>query len=136
MARGAYRELVLRMDVDQVAEKVARALEAAGFTRVERQHIPDGISLRAVWGSKLKAFLLSLVPFGKYLRAGKRLGAEVEVVKRGRDALLRLLVVPYMELFDRPEIFLITQDIVEKLTDDSFSREKLLEVLLHLDRGQ
>ena len=37
--------------------------------------------------------------------------------------------MPYMEVFDSPEVFLLSQGIFEKITDDSFSREKMNEVL-------
>jgi hypothetical protein len=135
MAKGSFRELTLEgTDVRDAMEEVSRALEAAGFTIHQRGRSGDKGNLRAVWGSKTKAFLMGFVPFGRYLKAGKRLGAEVEITKGEGGAKVRILVVPYMELFDRPEIFLVSQDFLEKLTDDSFSREKLMEVLLHLER--
>ncbi len=37
-----------------------------------------------------------------------------------------------MELWNRPEVFFISQGVLEKLTDDRFSRKKLEEVMARL----
>ena len=54
---------------------------------------------KAIWGGKAKAYLVG-----------------------------QMAVVPYMELFDRSEVFLLSQGVFEKITNDDFSREKLNEV--------
>jgi hypothetical protein len=117
------------MAVPQVLGGVRAALEASGF-RV-RLHEGDHRygRLRAVWGGKAKAWLVGHLPFGKLVKSGKRLGAEVEVADTPQGGSLRLGIVPYMELFDRPEVLLLSQGIFEKVTDDSFAQGKFNEVM-------
>jgi len=70
-----------------------------------------------------------MVPFGSLMKSGKRLGAEAQIYQYGADVVLRVAIVPYMELFDTAEVFLLSQGVFEKITDDSYSRGKLDEVL-------
>jgi len=133
MAKGAYGQYMIRgQTVDTFLPGYERALVDSGFA--VKEVAPQGSLIRhkAIWGSKGKAFLVGQIPFGKLLKAGKRLGAETEISQYGRDVLFRILVVPYMELFDKHEVFLISQGIFEKITDDEFSREKLNEILSRL----
>lgn len=130
MTAGAAAQFVFRgMRPDAVLGGYERALVDCGFRIQVRQPEGTGYAHKAVWGSKAKAYLVgSFVPFGKLMQSGKRLGAEAQISAAGGDTLLRLIVLPYMELFDSPEVFLISQGVFEKLTDDDFARGKLGEV--------
>jgi hypothetical protein len=71
----------------------------------------------------------ALVPFGNLLEEGNRYGAEAEMYQYGPDVILRLLVVPYMTLFDSHDYFLLTQGVFEKVLDDERCRKKLGEIV-------
>ncbi len=133
MPKGALQELFLQnASAPEALSFVAQALKASKFKILE-SHDEDGRGfLKAVWGSKLKSYFVGNLPLGKLFKSGKRLGAEVEVSQQAAGTAVRILIVPYMELFNRPEVFLISQGILEKLTDDSFSAKKMGEVLSHL----
>ncbi len=111
---------------------ISKALKKSRFKMLESGSEGHQGYLKAVWGGKLKSYFIGNLPFGKLVKSGKRLGAEVEITTHGSGSYVRLLVVPYMELWNRPEVFLISQGILEKLTDDSFSRKKLDEVMARL----
>jgi len=107
-----------------------RALVDSGFEIRQRQWTGQYFHHKAVIGSKAKAYLVRrIVPFGELTKAGNRLGAEAQIYAWGDQAVLRLAIVPYMELFDRAEVFLLSQGIFEKIKDDAWSGEKLREVL-------
>ncbi len=132
MTQGAAAQFVIRGDqVNRVLAVYERALADSGFE--VRKRDPWGAAGwrdKAIWGSKAKAYLVNrMVPFGSLTKSGKRLGAEAEMYQYGTDVVLRVVIVPYMELWDSPEVFLLSQGVFEKITDDSFSRKKLDEVL-------
>lgn len=133
MAKGAHQEFILeRVGVEATAGLLTKALEASGFKILESRGDANQGFLKAVWGGKLKAHFVGNLPLGKLFKSGKRLGAEVEVRAHEAGTFVRLLVVPYMELWNRPEVFLMSQGVLEKLTDDRFSRKKLDEVMERL----
>ncbi len=132
MTAGAVAQLVVRgVHMNNVLAAYERALADSGFEVRKRDPWgAAGYHHKAVLGSKAKAYLVKqVVPFGSLMRSGKRLGAEAQVYQYGADVVLRVAVVPYMELFDTPEVFLLSQGVFEKITDDSYSREKLDEVV-------
>ena len=135
MTQGATAQFMIRGDqVNRVLGAYERALVDSGFEIRKRDAWgPAGWRHKAVWGSKAKAVLVKgFVPFGSLMKSGKRLGAEAELYQYGNDVVLRVVVVPYMELFDSAEVFLLTQGVFEKITDDDFSRGKLNEVVSRL----
>jgi hypothetical protein len=85
---------------------------------------------KAILGSKAKAYLVrKIVPFGELTKSGNRLGAEAQIYPSGNLAVLRVAIVPYMELFNRAEIAFVTQGVFEKIVEDDWSVEKLHEVV-------
>ncbi len=133
LAKGALQEFILdNMGVQAATGLISKTLKKSAFKILESGGDGNRGYLKAVWGGKLKSYLIGNLPFGKLIKSGKRLGAEVEVTGQGSGSYVRLLIVPYMELWNRPEIFLMSQGILEKLTDDSFSRKKLDEVMARL----
>lgn len=133
MTAGAVAQFVFRnATVNQVLAGYERALVDSEFQIKQRQPWGEaGYVHKAIWGGKAKAYLVGqIVPLGlgKLMKSGKRLGAEAQIYQHGNDVVVRMAVVPYMELFDRSEMFLLSQGIFEKITDDDFSREKLNEI--------
>ncbi len=133
MPKGALEEFVLdNIGVAPAIDLILRTLKESNFKILESGGTAVRGHVKAVWGGKLKSYFIGNLPFGKLFKSGKRLGAEVEVTPHGSGSYVRLLIVPYMELWNRPEVFLISQGILEKLTDDSFSHKKLDEVMTRL----
>ncbi len=133
LAKGALQEFILdNMGVRAVTGLIAKTLKKSKFKILESGGEANRGYIKAIWGGKLKSYFIGNLPFGKLVKSGKRLGAEVDVTAHGSGSHVRLLIVPYMELWNRPEVFLMSQGILEKLTDDSFSRKKLDEVMARL----
>ncbi|MCJ2519355.1 MAG: hypothetical protein LN412_00180 [Candidatus Thermoplasmatota archaeon] len=133
MAKGALEEFILdNIGVRPAIDLISKTLKKSAFKILESGGTDSQGYLKAIWGGKLKSYFIGKLPFGKLIKPGKRLGAEVEVTAHGSGSYVRLLIVPYMELWNRPEVFFISQGILEKLTDDSFSRRKLEEVMARL----
>ena len=132
VTQGAAAQFTIRGDqVNRVLGAYERALTDSQFEIRKRDPWgPAGWRHKAIWGSKAKAYLVNrMVPFGSLTKSGKRLGAEAEMYQYGNDVVLRVVIVPYMELWDSPEVFLLSQGVFEKITDDSFARNKMNEVL-------
>lgn len=107
-----------------------KALVDSGFDIRKRDWTGQSYMHKAVLGSKAKAyFVRKIVPFGSLTKSGNRLGAEAQIYAYGDQAIIRVAVVPYMELFDKAEIAFVTQGVFENIVDDDWSREKLNEVL-------
>jgi len=134
MARGAVaQQFAPNARLDLYFRGAVQAIESAGF-RIKESSVQGGRGYaRAIWGSKAKAFFVGrLLPFGKLFKSGKRLGLEFHAVQHPTGVAVQVLVVPYMELINAPERFLLSQGVLEKLTDDDFSRAKLGEVMTRL----
>jgi hypothetical protein len=132
MTQGAAAQFVVRGDqVNRVLGAYERALVDSGFDIKSRDPWgPAGWRHKAIWGSKAKAYLVNrMVPFGDLTKSGNRLGAEAELYQYGTDVVVRIVVLPYMELWNSPQVFLLSQGVFEKITDDKFSRDKLNEVM-------
>lgn len=131
MTEGATAQLVFPGKRPQdVLAAYERCLTDAGFDIRQRKMNGPTMFHQAILGSKAKAYLVRrIVPFGELTKAGNRLGAEAQIYPWGTATVLRVAVVPYMELMNRSEIFFVSQGVFEKIKDDEWSREKLYEVL-------
>lgn len=134
MTRGAFDTFLARnTDLQYLIQHFEYMLYEAGFACKEHYwwgHIYRG---RYIWGDSAKAFLVSgYVPFGSLMKDGNRYGAEFEIYQSGPNAVLRLLVVPYMAIFDRRDIFLLSQGILESITDDKHCRNFMNDILSRL----
>ncbi len=134
MTTGATAQIVFpNRRVQDLLAAYERALVDSGFEIKEHTWTGQYYVHKAILGSKAKAYLVrKIVPFGELTKAGNRLGAEAQLYSYGESAVLRLAVVPYMELFNRSEIAFVTQGVFEKIKDDEYSNEKLHEVLNRL----
>ena len=131
MTSGATAQIAFPgRTVQDVLGGYERALTDSGFDIRKRDWTGQYFAHKAVLGSKAKAYAVNkLVPFGSLMRAGKRVGAEAQIYAWGDQAVLRVVFVPYMELFDRSEIMFLSAGVFEKITDDEYCVDKLREVL-------
>lgn len=131
MTSGATAQLVFPGRAPQdVLAIYERAVVDSGFDIKKRETKNNVWFHQAILGSKAKAyFVRKLVPFGELTKAGNRLGAEAQVYPWGTATVLRMAIVPYMELLNRSEVFFVSQGVFEKIKDDEWSREKLGEIL-------
>ncbi len=131
MTRGATAVLVFpNRRVQDLLAAYERALVDSGFDIRQRDWTGQYYLHKAILGSKAKAYVVRrIVPFGELTKAGNRLGAEAQVYPSGTMAVLRVAIVPYMELFNRAEIAFVTQGVFEKIVEDKWSVEKLHEIL-------
>lgn len=84
----------------------------------------DEFVIKAATRSKLEAWVWhKFVPFGKWMRRGQRVGIEVHLQSCAGGVLVGMAVVPYIELFDTKEIFLISQGLIERFVDNRYSEE-------------
>ena len=134
MAKGAFDQFIIKNSiVEQFTPIYERALWDFGFA--VRSRTWDGRVARhqAIMGDKAQAFVVShFVPFGSWLEEGNRYGAEAELYQYGSDIIFRLLVVPYMSIFDSHDYLFISQGLVEKILDDDRCREKLMWIINRL----
>ncbi len=116
--------------VEDLLAAYEKALVDSGFEIKKRDWTGQYFVHKAILGSKAKAyFVRRLVPFGELTKSGNRLGAEAQIYYAGNQAVLRVAIVPYMELFNRAEVAFVTQGVFEKIVEDDWSVEKLQEVL-------
>ncbi len=131
MTKGATAVIVFSgRRVQDLLAAYERALVDSDFDIRRRDWTGQAYVHKAVLGSKAKAyFVRRLVPLGSLTKSGNRLGAEAQIYAYGDQAIIRVAIVPYMELFDKAEIAFVTQGVFEKLVEDDWSRDKLNEIL-------
>ncbi len=131
MTSGATAVLVFPgRRVQDLLVAYEKALVDSGFDIKQHDWTGQYYIHKAILGSKAKAyFVRRIVPFGELTKSGNRLGAEAQIYPSGNQAVLRMAVVPYMELFNRAEIAFLSQGVFEKIVEDEWSVEKLREVV-------
>ncbi len=131
MTSGATAVLVFPgRRVQDLLAAYEKALADSGFDIKQHDWNGQFYLHKAILGSKAKAYLVRrIVPFGELTKSGNRLGAEAQIYWSGNGSVLRVAVVPYMELFNRAEVAFLTQGVFEKIVEDDWSVEKLHEVL-------
>lgn len=133
MRQGVFDEFIVKdQTVDSFMKIYEKVLEDKEFKFKEKKLDGDVLRHIAIWGEGKKAFKRSLVPGGALTKKGNRYAAEAEISQKDKDVHLKLLMVPYMSLHDRPDIFLLTQGPMERHVDDENCKEKLLEIVLQL----
>lgn len=136
MTKGAYGQYIIRnQSIPSFTQFYESVLWEYRFETKEKSW--DGVMARhkAILGDKATAFALShFTPFGagSWLEEGNRYGAEAEIYQYGPDIIFRLLVVPYMSIFDSHDYFLLTQGIVEKILDDERCMQKITGIVQRL----
>ena len=130
MTSGATAVLVFPgKRVQDLLAAYEKALVDSGFDIKQHDWNGQYYLHKAILGSKAKAyFVRKIVPFGELTKSGNRLGAEAQIYPSGNQAVLRVAVVPYMELFNKAEVAFLTQGVFEKIVEDDWSVEKLHEI--------
>ena len=131
MTSGATAVLVFPgRRIQDLLAAYEKALVDSGFDIKQHDWTGQNYLHKAILASKAKAYLdRKIVPFGELTKSGNRLGAEAQIYPSGNLAVLRVAIVPYMELFNRAEIAFVSQGVFEKIVEDDWSVEKLHEVL-------
>ncbi len=125
--------LVREASIEEVEDWLTRYLKKRGYRLIARKVQDGSLLIKFVSRSSLEAFLWSrFVPFGRYMRRGQRVGVEAKLSEDPRGVLLNLLVTPYMELLNLREVFLLSQGIVEKIIDDSYSVDEWRSIVAAL----
>jgi hypothetical protein len=121
------------VDIEQVENALIKHIEDQGFMIKENSHTDDSSSIVAIYGTKKRAFTVSLIPIiGQHLTAGKRLLLKAHLKKK-ESVELDISITPYMELINSEEYGNpITQSIPEKASDDFVSARKLIIILRSL----
>jgi hypothetical protein len=133
MRQGFWDEFIIKdQRADDFLKLYEKVLEENEFVFKEKKNDGDVLRHKSIWGEGKKSFKRSLIPGGAYTEKGNRYGAEAEISQKGNDVLFRLLVVPYMSLFDRPDIFMISQGPIERVADDELCKDKLLKIVTKL----
>jgi hypothetical protein len=134
MVQGAYDTLIIRnIHVNTFLQYFEQTLAEAQFHPKERQWFGYVLRGRSIWGDQGTAFVVSgFVPFGSAIKEGNRFGAEFEVYQSNQDVVLKLLIAPYMIIFDNRDIFLLSQGVIEHITDDGYCRNFLTEIVQRL----
>jgi hypothetical protein len=137
MKQGVWDEFIVKdKNVDDFLKLYEKVLEENEFEFKEKKTDGDVLRHKAIWGHGKKSFKRSLIPGGALTEKGNRYGAEAEMSQKGNDILLRILVVPYMSLFDRHDIFMISQGPMEKYVDDEQCKAKLLNIVTKLRENE
>ena len=124
--------LVKGQNIDSFLEIYEKILGEQEFEFKEKKWDKEVMRHKAIWGEGKKSFRRSLVPGGALTEKGNRYGAEAEISQKGDDVYFRILVVPYMALFDRHDIFMISQGPMEKYVDDELCKKKLFALIMGL----
>jgi len=122
-------------DPREVATLLERILVKAKYRGVKVFEAHDGIAVYGTFGSKLRAFLLNLVPLGRHLPQAKRMHVRALVRANGERTTVRLAITPLMELFDESEALLVTQSPDEKASDEYIAASQMRDIAVALHRA-
>jgi hypothetical protein len=101
---------------ENIVSKMKLTIKRKSATEDDAQHF-------SIYGNRLTSIFLSRVPIANLMRAGMQQGIELNVSRCDKDLIIKLGVLPYDELMDEEEGFLITQGILEHISDNVFNRE-------------
>jgi hypothetical protein len=118
-------------DYIDLKNSVIAAIMKHGFKLRKNEEFNDSIHIEAIFGSKLKAFSIGLIPFGKHFSAGKRLLLKASLINDVTPTL-RIQITPYMEIFGSEEVGGVTQSFGEKATDEYFGANRMYLILRDL----
>lgn len=108
-----------------------KAIKKQGFKISEHNISEENVNIRALFGSKLLAFLMGLIPFGTHLPSGKRFRLQASI-KAGKPLKLDISITPHMELLASEEIGGITQSPEERASDEYIGAKKIWLILRSL----
>lgn len=133
MPQGSYGVFLVRnIHAQHFVQHLEYVLYEAQFNAKEKGwygHIYRG---KAIWGTTGRAFAYGFLPWGQYMKEGNRYGAEYEVYQSGPNVIMRMVVAPYMVLFDRRDMILISQGIGEYFVDNEYCRSFLNDIVARI----
>lgn len=110
---------------EQVVQKFKELLAIHGFKLKKENETNNSTYFEAIYGSRIVAILMRFIPYiGRNLPLGKRFGLKAAITK-GSTITLSLNIVPYMEIFNTSEVFILTQTVDEKVTDEYVAARKI-----------
>ncbi|MEQ9715810.1 MAG: zinc ribbon domain-containing protein [Candidatus Asgardarchaeia archaeon] len=129
MPEGEF--FVPNMNVETFLPIIERVLTLNKFkVKQKKKTKQGGLFVKAIWGSRFKSHLMrSLIPFADFFKGAQRAGCEAYLREVPNGLTLRMAVVPYTELFDQREVFLLSQGIIEKFTDNRLTNELWQNIL-------
>jgi hypothetical protein len=113
---------------DDLKKQIISAIKNHDFKIKKIDDSNSFISIEALYGSRLKAFLIGLIPFGKHFPTGKRLKLRASI-KNEPTPSINIQITPYMEIFGSEEVGGVTQSFDEKATDEYYGAKKLYAIL-------
>jgi hypothetical protein len=134
MSRGAWSKFYVKnVSISAFLKSYEEILKDLDFSVVARHLDGNIVYMKSIWGDPRRAILVSeMVPMGSWLKSGNRYGTEIEARQDDDDVLSRILVMPYMRIFDDTDEYLLKQDIVERFAKDFHSNEIKKEFLKRL----
>lgn len=119
-------------DLDSVVKCFTETVKNYGFKINKQTDIENGISIDAIFGLKIIAILINLIPFiGRNIPWGKRLGMRATII-RGDSINININISPYMELFNTSEVLVLSQTPDEKVTDEYLAAHKIHSITKEL----
>jgi hypothetical protein len=112
-------------DINPLIECFNKIIKTYGFRIIKQVDIENGVSIEAIFGTRIVAFLTNLIPIiGRHLPSGKRLGLKATIFK-GNSIEINLNISPYMELFNTSEVLVLSQTADEKISDEYLAAHKI-----------
>lgn len=118
---------------DDLRNELITSIRKHGFKLSKNEPFNSSLRIEALFGSKLKAFLIGLIPLGKHFPSGKRLLLKASLFNDSVPKL-SIQITPYMELFGSEEVGGVTQSFDEKASDEYFGAKKMHLILRDLYR--
>ena len=113
---------------DKVVQKFKELLTIHGFKLKKENKTSESAYFEAIYGSRIVAILMSFIPYiGRNLPSGKRFGLKATITK-GNPVILSMNIVPYMEIFNTSEVFILTQTVDEKASDEYVAARKVFSI--------
>jgi len=155
MRRIAYpygRYLIRSLNVDFLGPKLKEFVESLDFPviRYDTENEKNGTLVIAV-NKKIKeflrqkkppghvelvmrGFLVDLPPARELNQGSQRIGIELYLWPVEEGSLLEIFVLPYMEFFNKSEIYGLTQSREEEITDWTLCEQTWEEVVPKIER--
>ncbi len=116
------------VDYENLKTELDNSIRKQKFRVQNKKQHDDAVFLEAIYGSKIKSFLIGFIPFGEHFPSGKRFLLKAALLREPIPKL-EIQITPYMELFGSEEVGGVTQSFGEKASDEYVGAKKLLLIL-------
>ena len=116
---------------DNIKDHLLCVIKKYGFKLRKNEESNGFLQIEAIYGSRWKAFMVGLIPFGKHFPSGKRLLIKANL-KNESSCTLNIKITPYMEIFGSEEVGGVTQTFDEKASDEYFGAKVMYLLLADL----